>query len=249
MNPAQFGSLGWLWTILHVPGFVPIKPPNFGLFVLYPLIPWIGVMAAGYAFGAILQLEPACRRKLSYAIGGAATLGFVVLRLFHLYGNPPLGLELGIPFGTGDWQVQKSLTLTVISFFNVAKYPPSLQFLLMTLGPMLVALAGLDQLTTGKTAGKLSRFFLVFGRVPMFYYVLHLFLIHALAIVVGLAFRQPVAWLWHGGLFFNAIPAGYGHGLPFVYLMWFVVIFILYFPCVWFMGVKQRRHDWWLGYI
>jgi uncharacterized membrane protein len=135
------------------------------------------------------------------------------------------------------------LTLTIIAFFNTLKYPPSLDYLLMTLGPALIVLAGLDGVTAERGLG---RILLVFGRVPLFYYILHIFLIHALAIFVGFLFRQPVSWLWRG----EHSPAGYGHGLPFVYLMWFIVLLILYLPCKSHMAFKSRHRDWgWLSYL
>jgi len=250
ISPAQLGKIGWLWMVLHVPGFIPIQPPRIGFFVLYPLIPWVGVMAVGYAFGAILLCEPQRRRRVTFAIGGLATLAFVLLRATNLYGNAPAGLSFGnlVPSG-GDWHVQKSATLTLIAFLNVEKYPPSLQFLLMTLGPALMALALLDRLRLDGPAGALGRFFLVFGRVPMFYYVLHLYLIHALAVVAALLFHQPAKWLVGGAFILQPLPDGYGHGLPFIYLVWMTAILLLYFPCRWYMAVKERRKDWWLSYL
>jgi hypothetical protein len=133
----------------------------------------------------------------------------------------------------------------LILFLDVEKYPPSLQFLLMTLGPGILLLAFLD----GKTASGIFRPLLVFGRVPMFFYILHLYVIHSLAVVMALLFHQPYEWLLHGAFVANRMPDGYGHGLPFIYLMWLTVLLILYFPCRWFMGVKQRRKDWWLSYL
>ena len=114
----------------------------------------------------------------------------------------------------------------------------------MTLGPALIVLACLDGVTAERGLG---RILLVFGRVPLFYYILHIFLIHALAIFVGFLFHQPVSWLWHG---LEPRPADYGHGLPFVYLMWFIVLLILYLPCKSYMAFKSRHRDWgWLSYL
>jgi len=136
--------------------------------------------------------------------------------------------------------------LTVISFFNTLKYPPSLDYLLMTLGPALILLGLLDG---AKATSGLSRILVVFGRVPLFYYVLHIYLLHVIAIVVSLAFRQPV---WHGNAIgdFAQRPAGYGHGLPFIYAMWILAVGILYLPCRWFMEFRIRHRDWgWLSYL
>ena len=250
VTPAQFGSLAWLWTILHVPGFIEVIPGKFALVIGYPLIPWIGVMASGYAFGAIMKLPPQRRRRIVLAIGAGATLAFLILRATNLYGNPPYtsqGSFLAAADANGPWQIQKTLALTVISFLDVQKYPPSLQFLLMTLGPSLMLLAWLDRHTIA--AGRISGFFLVFGRVPLMFYVLHIYLIHAMAVVVTWLWRQPVWWLLHGAMFSNQRPAEYGHGLPFVYLMWITAVFALYVPCRWYAGVKARRKEWWLSYL
>lgn len=249
VDPAQFGKMAWLWTVLHVPGAIQVPKVPFPFFVLYTLIPWVGVMAVGYAFGAILRQPPEDRQRTIFRIGAVATLAFIVLRATNLYGNLPAGLPFGVPFSTGPWVHQKTLTLTVIGFFNVEKYPPSLQYLLMTLGPALMVLAALDRLTAGRRLNALGRWTLVFGRVPMFYYVLHIFLIHLMAVAVALLFHQPWAQILHGGFWAGSPEAGYGHGLPFVYLMWALAIVLLYAPCAWFAGVKQRRKDWWLSYI
>jgi uncharacterized membrane protein len=240
VRPQQFGSLAWLWTILHVRGgmLLPFHIPEF---VLFSLVPWVAVMGAGFAFGTLYQLERERRRKLVARIGLALTIAFVVLRATNFYGNPPAGLG-GV--SQGDWHIQPTLEKSVILFLDVEKYPPSLQFLLMTLGPSLLLLAWLDRETLPLGGSTL----LIFGRVPLFFYILHLYLIHGMAIVVAALFHQPVSWLFHGA-FFGGTPDDYGHNLPFVYLMWLIAVVILYFPCRWFAGLKQRRKDWWLSYI
>jgi uncharacterized membrane protein len=238
ISPASFGKLSWLWMMLHVPGGIQVTP-HFIFFNLYVLIPWVGVMAAGYAFGRILHR--ADRRKWTLALGLAMTALFFLLRGLNLYGNGTVGLGYGFPFSTGPWSVQSTTTLTIISFFNTLKYPPSLHYLLMTLGPSLTLLALFDGI---KAERGLGRILLVYGRVPLFYYVLHLYLVHLLAITVAKLFHQPVSWLWHGGPFVLGVPAGYGHGLPFIYGIWFMVLLILYLPCRWFMQYKQQHRDW-----
>ena len=238
--PAALGRFSGLWVVLHTPGLVSITP-QIKFFVGYPLIPWIGVMAAGYALGALLERQD--RRKWLLGLGVALTLAFFVLRTLNLYGNGDAGNSSFSSSSVGPWKLQPSLTLTIIAFFNTLKYPPSLDYLLMTLGPALIVLAGLDGVTAERGLG---RILLVFGRVPLFYYILHIFLIHALAIFVGFLFHQPVSWLWHD----EHSPAGYGHGLPFVYLMWFIVLLILYLPCKSYMAFKSRHRDWgWLSYL
>jgi uncharacterized membrane protein len=202
------------------------------------------VMATGFAFGKLL-LRPD-RREWMLTLGVCATTLFFVLRGINVYGNGIAGLPFGYPRSAGPWSVQPTLSLTVISFFNVLKYPPSLDYLLVTLGPALIVLGLLDR-TTAKNG--LSRILLVFGRVPLFYYVLHLFLLNAMARLASLAFHQPV---WHATVIADNAqrPLGYGHGLPFIYCMWILAVAILYLPCRWFMEFRGRHRDWaWLSYL
>jgi uncharacterized membrane protein len=243
LQTQQFGSMAWLWQVLHVRGFVllPFQIPEF---VLFPIIPWVAVMGAGYAFGTVYLLEPDRRRKWMSRAGLLLVLAFVLLRVTNVYGNPPVGHGVS----QGDWHIQPSIEKTVILFLDVEKYPPSLQFLLMTLGPSLPLLAWLDKRSTPRSSG-LGSALLIFGRVPLFYYVVHIYLIHGLAFLMAVLFHQPVAWLLHGGFFLNDIPIGYGHNLPFIYLMWISAVVILYFPCRWWAGLKRRRKDWWLSYL
>jgi uncharacterized membrane protein len=247
IRPEQFGSFAGLWTILHVKGGL-LLPFGIREFVLFPLVPWVGVMAVGYVFGSVYLLDAERRRTLIARIGLGLTVAFIVLRLTNFYGNPPAGLS-GV--SQGPWHVQPTTEKTVILFFDVEKYPPSLQFLLMTMGPSLLLLAWLDKRLDQRDGSRISRALsplLTFGRVPMFFYVLHLYLIHSLAVLMAVLFHQPVIWLLHGAIFAGA-PDNYGYSLPFVYLMWFTAVVILYFPCRWYEGVKQRRKDWWLSYV
>ena len=134
----------------------------------------------------------------------------------------------------------------MISFFNTLKYPPSLDYLLMTLGPALILLGVMDRANAERG---LSRVLIVFGRVPLFYYVLHIYLLHIMAIGITWAFHQPA---WHDVVIGDHVqrPLGYGHGLPFVYAMWLLAVAILYFPCRWFMEFRSRHRDWtWLSYL
>ena len=245
INPATFGKWSGLWLVLHTPGFYLIKPPATGLFVLYPLIPWIGVMAGGYALGWLFTRPD--RRKNIFILGVTLTLLFFVLRGINHYGNGIAGQPFGMPLGAGPWSHQSTSALTVTSFFNTLKYPPSLDFLLMTLGPALILLAWFDGI---KTERGIARILLVYGRVPMFYYILHIFVIHLAAIGVAALFHQPYAWLLEGGFFAQPRPAGYGHDLPFLYAIWILVVVVLYLPCRWYMEFKRRHRDWsWLSYV
>lgn len=244
INPAYFEKLYWLWMMLHTPGSIQVTP-HFSFLTLYVLIPWVGVMAAGYAFGTVLQRPD--RRKWVLILGTAMTALFFILRGFNLYGNGVAGQGFGYPLSAGPWSVQPTFSLTVISFFNTLKYPPSLHYLLMTLGPSLILLGLFDGMKAERGIG---RILLVYGRVPLFYYVLHLYLIHLVAIAIAIAFHQPSSWLWHGGMFVLGVPEGYGHGLPFVSATWAAVVASLYLPCRWFMEFKRQHRDWnWLSYM
>src|SRR5215472_12431749 len=176
VSAASFGEFGWVWTLLHSPGSIPITS-HFSLSVRYVLIPWVGVMAAGFAFGAVLLRRD--HRNWILVLGLSATALFFALRGINHYGNGIAGSSSRYALSAGPWSIQSSLSLTVVSFFNTLKYPPSLDYLLMTLGPALILLALLDGV---KAERGLSRILLVFGRVPLFYYILHIYVIHIIAI-------------------------------------------------------------------
>jgi uncharacterized membrane protein len=240
VRPAQFGAVAWMWTILHVRGSIEL-PFHFQQFVLFPLVPLVGVMAIGFVCGRLYLWPHERRRRRLVLLGVSLSLMFVLLRLTNLYGNPPAGLG-GV--SQGDWHIQSTIEKTIILFFDVEKYPPSLQFLLMTIGPSLLLLAWMDR----KPVTSLLSPLLVFGRVPMFFYVLHLYLIHWLAILIAVMLGQPVRWLFRGAIFGDT-PEGYGYGLGIVYLMWTATLVFLYLPCRWFADIKQRRREWWLSYV
>lgn len=235
----SLGQFSWLWVVLHETN---VLSPAKGVFILfaYPLIPWVGVMAVGYAFGEILTLERERRRKILFQIGASCVVLFVLLRALNVYGDPaPWAAQT-----RGGWY-------TFLSFLNTTKYPPSLLYLLMTLGPSILALALFDR-EPGHEPGLLARPFIIFGRVPMFYYLLHVPLMHVIAIIFSLVKYGHAEWL-----FMNFTPpgeplpepAGYGYGLWVVYAVWLAVIVALYPLCRWFAGVKARRRDAWLSYF
>lgn len=225
---ASFGPFGWLWAILHTGE--PLEPFAGRRFVpLYPLVPWVGVMAAGYGFGRVLLLEGVRRRRVLLRLGVGLTLAFIVLRALNFYGDPR------------PWAVQESGLFTLFSFINTQKYPPSLLFLLMTLGPALIALRLFD-----REPGAASRPLVILGRAPLFYYVLHLYLIHALAVAFAIVRYGPrVKEAFAGG----QLPPGYGYPLWVVYAVWLGVVAALYLPTRWFADLKRRRRDPWLSYL
>ncbi|MEW6737545.1 MAG: heparan-alpha-glucosaminide N-acetyltransferase domain-containing protein [Acidobacteriota bacterium] len=242
LRPETFGSLSWLWGFLHVRDIIKLPLLNFDYYVLFPLVPLIGVMMVGYALGGLFSQPAETRQKQLLWLGWLMIFAFVILRVTNWYGDPAIA---STPGGQGRFAPQSTFVMTIVAFLNVEKYPASLQFLLMTLGPALLLLSYFERWPARPIPlGWLARKLLIFGRVPMFYYLLHLYLIHIAALVVGLLFQQPVAWLWGAGR-----RAGYGHNLLFVYCVWILVIVILYFPCRWFYELKQRRKDWWLSYL
>ena len=220
----------WFWQFLYFGGSVSLGQSGPRIAILYTLMPWIGVMAAGYAFGRVLQWPSERRNRACLAIGGAATAAFMLLRTFNLYGDPR------------PWNGEQPLT-----FLNTTKYPASLLFLLMTLGPALLFLRAVD----GRSPG-LLRPALVFGRVPLFYYVLHVVVMHLMAVAVCQWRYGDVYWMFESpGLaqFPVTQPPDWPLALPYVYLCWVMVIVILYPLCRWFAGVRRRRTDWWLSYL
>jgi uncharacterized membrane protein len=221
---------GTLWKILHQ--VAPFQVAGHTVIASYSLIPWIAVMTAGYCFGRVFQLDPDSRRKVLLRTGAALTLAFLVIRASNLYGDP------------GKWTVQSSPAFTFLSFLNCNKYPPSLLFLLMTLGPALLVTAFLDRVHFSP-----DHPLIVFGRVPMFYFMIHFWLIHLIAALM--------LWLQRGNaiLFRNGPPSmggppvdHYGYSLWVAYAVWLGLVVALYPVCRWFARLKARRKDWWLSY-
>lgn len=227
VKPERFGPLAWLWNILHVRGELAWAPGQTFL-VLYPLVPWIGVMAAGYAFGSWMAKPDPRRQRRLIALGLLFIAVFAELRTYNFYGDPT------------PWSHQKDAIFTALSFLNCEKYPPSLLFLLMTLGPAFVLLGLLE-----RGVPRFARPLLVFGRVPLFYYLLHLLLIDLIAVGFGLARYGARA----GQMFANGPPPDWGYGLPLVYAVWVGVVIALYPICRWYAGVKARGRSKWLSYL
>ena len=231
LDRVSFGGAAF-WKVLHQPGVIE---PGGGITVIvaYPLIPWIAVMAAGFCFGHILVLDAATRQKWLLRIGLGLTAAFVLVRSINIYGDPR------------PWS---SATLPLLSFLRVNKYPPSLDFLLMTLGPAILLLAWFYRLDLAKTNP-----LVIIGRVPLFYFLGHFFLLHLLTL--------PLGWLYYGHAAFllnplpsmggpaDAFPPNYGYSLGTVYVVWMIVVAAMYPLCVWFGKLKQRSQSRWLAYL
>jgi uncharacterized membrane protein len=223
-----------LWSILHVPGVVWATGDHV-VFSAYPLIPWIGVTAVGYGLGQIYRWNPKPRRAVLLRAGLASSLAFVVLRSVDVYGDP------------ARWITQPSAAITALSFLNTTKYPPSLLFLLMTLGPALLFLWSVD-----RTTPHLLRPALVFGKVPLFYYLWHFWLIHIVAIVICYVRYGTAHWMFESpdlARYPFTPPPGWGYSLPVVYLLWALIVVASYPLCQWFAALKRRRGDAWLRYL
>ena len=223
-----------IWYILHQPTFV-----QFGerwVSFLYPVLPWIGVMSLGYGFGKLYHREfnQQLRRKWLLGLGLGTIALFLILRGINVYGDP-------VP-----WSVQRNGTYTFLSFINVTKYPSSLQFLLITLGPSFLFLYAAE-----RAKNWIVDFFLVYGRVPFFYYVIHVFVIHVTAMIgleiTGGSWRTMILT---NDVFMQGKLANYGYSLAVVYLVWIGIVLALYPVCLWYMKYKRNNRDkWWLSYL
>lgn len=248
-----------IWLVLRQPSVIPIG--SSVVFVAYPLIPWIGVMAAGYALGAVYGWEPERRRKLLLTLGIVATVLFVGFRATNFYGDPQRWsgkaqflenvtkrfeagqLDPGVTVPTPKLEEP---AFSILSFLNTTKYPPSLLFLLMTLGPGLIILALTDGISGRAIWQKIA---IVFGRVPMFFYILQWISAHCFGIVLSLIAGKDV------GYYFNALspqlqmPPDNGFSLPVVYFAWIAGLVIVYRLCLWYGNFKRRNRHWLLSYL
>ena len=239
MDPAALGSYVWAGQVALWGGPSVGLQASDGIYLIavYALVPWAGVMAVGYFAGALFARPRAERRRPTLLIGVAVTGAFVLLRYANVYGDP-------VP-----WSGQSSGAMTLVSFLNCSKYPPSLAYLLMTLGPALMLLAALDREPSAAGApGPLVQPFVVFGRVPLFYYLVHIYLIHLGArlyyLLVHGEFLSPLQ-----AAFTGSFPAWFGNGLGVVYASWIAVVVLLYPVCRWFAGVKRRSRSPLLSYL
>ncbi|MGC4038936.1 MAG: heparan-alpha-glucosaminide N-acetyltransferase domain-containing protein [Chitinophagaceae bacterium] len=212
---------------------IPIGPNRF-IFDLYTILPWTSAMLIGYAIGSLfVSAEDAVnRRRILFITGLGITILFFALRLINQYGDP------------SPWATQKTTTLTIISFFNVTKYPASLQYLCMTIGPCMILLSFLENVKSW-----FSQLLIVYGRVPFFYYVIHFYLLHFLLVIVFFASSYGIKDIVDPQIPFLFRPMHFGFGLGGVYLIWLIVIAILYQPCKWFYNYKATHKQWWLKYV
>lgn len=224
----QLGAWRTAWLIVHERGRFDLSPDHH-VMLAYPLLPWIGTMALGWCFGRAFTLPERDRRRLTLRLGLAFTAGFVLLRAVNVYGDPE------------PWSAQASWPFDVMAFLNCEKYPPSLAYLLMTLGPALVALS----LAPASDASRLARPFVVLGRVPLLFYVAHLYLLRFAAL--------PFAYLRFGAGAFAPPPHGAAGsprlGLEWVYPAWLLALLVLYPLCAWYARLKARKRSWWMSYL
>jgi uncharacterized membrane protein len=261
-NAAQIFSrfdasgVAWVAQFLYFGGTVTLGKTGIPISVLYSIVPWIGVMAAGYAYGRLMELPADKRRRINLALGCGCIALFLILRSIDAYGDPRHWNPKPQPQHAATQSAQQSaqaaptrprpVAPAYIRFLNTTKYPASLLFLLMTLGPMFIGLAFSENLR-----GRIGKILQVFGRVPMWFYLLHIPLIHLLSILVTLL-RAPGGIGW---LFANhpmdppPPPPGYAWSLPLLYAVWLLAIVILYFPCRWFADLKSRKKSRWLSYL
>jgi uncharacterized membrane protein len=230
-GPAIAGgdSASWLQRVIYAGWQFPIPGLEWTMVVLYTLIPWVGVMAAGYGFGEIMLMPAEKRKRLCLAIGIAAVVLFVILRATGIYGDPR------------PWQQP-----SILGFLNTTKYPASLLFLLMTLGPILIVLPFLEH-----ARGHVARWLTVFGQVPFFYYVLHIPLIHLVAVLISMV-RTPESTWWlrsNHPMMPPDVPPGYIWSLPMLYLVAAIIVVVLYFPCRWFARQKVEARKPWMSFL
>ena len=212
--------------------FLPINSSHFVL-VFYTILPWTGIMLLGYAFGSVYkQGINATTNKKIFWIGASVTVVFIVIRFINQYGDP------------SHWSVQKDGLYTLLSFVNTSKYPPSLLYTCMTIGPTLILLSGLESLQKG-----FSRIVSVYGRVPFFYYVCHFYLIHTICVIMFYASGFGSKDITNPNVPFLFRPTNFGVSLPYVYIIWFCVIAVLYKPCKWFDMYRNSHKQWWLSYL
>lgn len=226
----QLGRWNWLWAVLHEPKMFTVFADK-KLFISYPLIPWIGVMATGYAFGTVFNMEKTQRLRFLRRLGLGLIAGFVVLRALNVYGDPH------------PWSVQSNFAYTILSFINCHKYPPSLLYLLITLGLAMLLLYLFE-----KQRWRIFQPLVLFGRVPLFFYIVHLWLIHFTAILLALP-KYGIKAITMPFLVSRLMPADYGYDLPMIYNLSIIIIILLYPLCDCFVKYKAKHPSKWLKFL
>jgi uncharacterized membrane protein len=216
-----------LWATLHVPMSHVAGPFHF--LILYPVLPWLGVMLLGFGAAGLFERAPEARRRALIGWGLGITALFIVLRTLDLYGEP------------NPWEQHERVLATMFDFLNTSKYPPSLLFLAMTLGPAAIFCAYAE-----RWRGWLKDTLVMFGRVPFAFYVAHFYLLHVMSLLLGAWQGVPVEQLMTFPVFY---PKAYGVSLGWVYVLWAVAIVLLYPLCRWMAAVKARSRAWWLSYL
>jgi uncharacterized membrane protein len=234
--PVQSGEPMFpIWVILRQAGSVTLSSESF-LFVPYPLLPWLGIMTTGYGLGFLYdkEFDQEKRKKILLQIGTGAVALFILLRAFNLYGDP------------SNWSEQKNILFSIMSFVNVTKYPVSLLYTLLLLGPVLILLAWMENLRPKKLEP-----FRIIGRVPLFYYIIHFYLIHIAGLSANLI-AQNISWTsldFHFNKGFGGIPPGIGFSLGWVYVAWILIVVALYPLCKWYYRYRNQHNYWWLSYL
>jgi len=231
----ETGTASFFWKIFFTAfGFFAPVGQGHALLILYAILPWTGVMLSGYITGQLYSAsyDAEKRKKILFTAGIMLTLLFVFLRYFNIYGDP------------SPWKVQRSIALSMISFFNVSKYPPSLMYLCMTIGPGLLLLQAVE-----KVKNRFTNFLVIFGTVPFFYYVLHFYLLRCLGVLIFMIQGYGSESIITPNSIMLFRPESFAFNLFGVYMIWLLVIAILYLPCKWFSNYKKTHRQWWLSYL
>jgi uncharacterized membrane protein len=235
LEAARNGQVGFWWDLLHHGGFATYPyAEGHAVLIIYPFLPWTGLMLTGYCAGRLFEprVSAASRKKTLLMAGSGLLVLFMLLRSTGLYGDP------------SPWIPQQDFIRSLLSFVNVSKYPPSLQYVCLTIGPGLILLAFTEQVKNGFTKAVS-----VFGRVPFFYYILHVYLIHVLVVITFFLSGFSTADIVSGQSPFLFRPPQMGFSLGIVYLLWLFVLLLLYPLCRWYDRYKQKHRSWWTSYV
>ncbi len=234
INSINMGAFASLWVILHEKAWIPLGAGGIGIYVVYPLIPWLGVIALGYVLGNYIVDQTERFSRICFQLGTVLLLLFIILRGFNLYGDP------------SHWSFyQESMTKSLMSFLNTTKYPPSLLFLCMTIGPGLIFLSFLHTLRLNNLV---SRIVMIFGSLPLFFYILHIPVITISAYFWSMLQFSEVNAGWQLSKA-SGWPVGYEPSLLRAYVVWGILLVLFYFCCRWYKKVKQNNQYSWLRYI